>query len=273
METHIQLADTGAETSRAVGSMSMHALAAPSTAIRVPKTAELVAAHIRRRIVRGELAEGEALPAETILMAEFTVSRPTLREAFRILESEGLITVRRGARGGARVQIPTSEVAARYAGFVLQHRGTTLADVFEARVIVEVPAAGIVAGRRDHAKAAARLENWLDEHPDADDPELAPIWFNAFNRLLVELTENETLILLTTMLESISDAATANYVKVAHEDDARLARKAHRTRLKLIDLVYEGDPVGAQELWRKHLTEQGALLMGTHGERVVDVLT
>lgn len=253
----------------------MHALASSPTAIsvRVPKTAELVAAHVRRRIVRGELKEGDALPPESALMDEFAISRPTLREAFRILESEGLITVRRGARGGARVQIPTSEVAARYAGLVLQHRGTTLADVLDARVIVEAPAAGIVAGRRDRAKAAAELRRWLEEHPDAEDPRQAPVWFHGFNRLLVQLTGNETLILLTTMLEAISDAATASYVKVAHEDDARLARKAQRTRLKLTELIEEGDDVGAEELWRKHLTEAGKLLIGTNGQTLVDVLS
>ena len=249
----------------------MHALAPSAAAIsvRVPKTAELVAAHVRRRIVRGELKEGDALPPESALMDEFAISRPTLREAFRILESEGLITVRRGARGGARVQIPTSEVAARYAGLVLQHRGTTLADVLDARVIVEAPAAGIVAGRRDRAKAAAELRRWLEEHPDAADPQP----FHGFNRLLVQLTENETLILLTTMLEAISDAATASYVKVPHEDDARLARKAHRTRLKLIELIEEGDDVGAEELWRKHLTEAGKALIGSNGQTLVDVLS
>src|SRR5580704_2051753 len=73
--------------------------------IRVPKTAELVAAELRRKIVRGELAEGDALPSEAALMADFAVSRPTLREAFRVLESESLISIRRGARGGARVQV------------------------------------------------------------------------------------------------------------------------------------------------------------------------
>jgi DNA-binding FadR family transcriptional regulator len=252
----------------------MQALSSVSTfSVRVPKTAELVAAHIRRQIVRGELREDDALPPESTLMDEFNISRPTLREAFRILESEGLITVRRGARGGARVQIPTSEVAARYAGLVLQYRGTTLSDVFDARVIVEAPAAGIVAGRRDHGRAAGELQRWLDQHPDAERPEQAPKWFHGFNRLLVALTQNETLILLTAMLESISDAAIASYLKVPHEDDERLARRAHRTRLRLIALVGDGDEAGAEELWRRHLTEQGQLLMGQHGERVVDVLS
>ena len=73
--------------------------------VRVPKTAELVASHLRRQIVRGELKEGDALPPESALMEQFGVSRPTLREAFRVLESEALISVRRGARA-ARVSTP-----------------------------------------------------------------------------------------------------------------------------------------------------------------------
>src|SRR2546423_893707 len=70
--------------------------------VRVPKTAELVARALRRQIIRRELGQGEALPSESALMEQFGVSRPTLREAFRLLESESLIEVRRGVRGGAR---------------------------------------------------------------------------------------------------------------------------------------------------------------------------
>ena len=47
--------------------------------------AELVADHVRRQIVRGELVEGDALPSEAELMQRFGVSRPTLREAYRVL--------------------------------------------------------------------------------------------------------------------------------------------------------------------------------------------
>src|SRR3954452_7008063 len=109
--------------------------------VRVPKMAELVAQQLRRQIIRGELSEGEALPSEAVLMTRFGVSRPTLREAFRVLESEALINVRRGAHGGARVQIPNGDVAARYAGLVLEFRGPTLEDVYEARSIMEPPCA------------------------------------------------------------------------------------------------------------------------------------
>ena len=73
--------------------------------VHVPKMAEVIVERLRRQIVRGELTEGEALPSEHELQARFGVSRPTLREAFRILESESLITVRRGAHGGALVRV------------------------------------------------------------------------------------------------------------------------------------------------------------------------
>jgi DNA-binding FadR family transcriptional regulator len=238
----------------------------------VPKTAELVAGQIRNRIVRGELEADEALPSESALMANFQISRPTLREAFRILESEGLITVRRGARGGARVQVPETDVAARYAGFVLQSRGATVADVLTARVIVESPAAGIVARRRDRVSCARKLNAWLDENALVIDTPAATHRFHEFNRMLVALTGNETLILLTAMLENISDAATATYSRVAHPNDGRLAHRAQRTRVVLTGLIRAGAADEAEELWHKHLVEAGEVLVGNRADAVIDVL-
>ena len=68
--------------------------------MRVPKAADLVAEHLRRQIIRGDLAADEPLPAEAELMQIYNVSRPTLREALRILEHEALIVVKRGAAAG-----------------------------------------------------------------------------------------------------------------------------------------------------------------------------
>ena len=241
--------------------------------IRVPKTAELVASHIRNRIVRGELEMDEALPPENALMEDFNISRPTLREAFRILESEGLITVRRGSRGGARIQIPETSIAARYAGLVLQNRGATVADVLDARVIVESPAAGIVARRRDHVSCARKLRAWLDEAAAEIDTPAYTASFHEFNRLLVSMTGNETLILLTAILEKLSDAATASYIRVTHADDAKLAHKAHRARTVLADLIEAGDATAAEDLWRKHLSDAGEVLVTNQGDTVIDLLS
>ena len=68
---------------------------------RGPRAAALVAAYLRRQIVEGNIQDGDELPSEAVLMEQFDVSRPTLREALRVLESEGLLTVRRGSVGGS----------------------------------------------------------------------------------------------------------------------------------------------------------------------------
>src|SRR3954451_21022363 len=116
--------------------------------LRAPKTAELIAADLRRQIVRGDLASGATLPSEVQLMEQYGVSRPTLREAFRILESESLIGVRRGSRGGAQVLAPDVAVATRSVGLLLQVHGTTIDDVYQARMICEPACARLLAGRR-----------------------------------------------------------------------------------------------------------------------------
>ncbi len=181
-------------------------------------------------------------------MQDFTISRPTLREAFRILESERLITVQSGPRGGARVQEPSADAVARSAGLPLQHRGTTVADVLDARVVVQAPAARMLATRRDRVAIAKQLQSRLEELEPGE-----PARFHEFNALVVELTGNQTLCLLTAMLEHIGQAAALSYARRQHgDDDTRLARKAHRTRQKLIDLIKAGDAEGAEDLWRTH---------------------
>src|SRR5579859_3651515 len=119
--------------------------------IRVPKAAELVVAELRRQIIRGELADGDPLPPEPDLLARFGVSRPTIREVYRVLESESFITVRRGAKGGAWVRPPPLEVAARYVAFTLEYRGVTVRDVYDARAALEVPSVGKLALDRTDA--------------------------------------------------------------------------------------------------------------------------
>ncbi|MCU1614983.1 MAG: GntR domain protein [Frankiales bacterium] len=242
--------------------------------VRVPKMAELVAAHLRRQIVRGELAAGEALPSETVLMEQFQVSRPTLREAFRVLESESLITVRRGAHGGARVQLPNSEVAARYAGLILEYRGTTLEDVYEARVLVESPAVGMLARDRTTADLEA-LRTALTAHAEPGPHGQRNLDAHSrFHALLVELTGNQTLRVLMGMVEHIImradwSRATAD---VGSPELERASRKGFNAHHRVVDLIAAGDDVGAERLWRRHLTEAKDYLTRGDVSTVLDLL-
>ncbi|WP_406276759.1 FadR family transcriptional regulator [Nocardia sp. NBC_00881] len=242
--------------------------------MRLPKMAEMIAGHLRKLIVRGELHEGEALPPETDLMAQFNVSRPTLREAFRILESESLITVRRGAHGGARVQLPDPKVAARSAAVILQFQGTTLEDLYEARIVIEPPCAGLLARTRSD-EAIERLRTALVEHDAvADDPMRSIQVHVAFHSLLIELTGNQTLRLLMGTLENIIDMANASQVKstAGSPKHQRASRKGLAAHHRVVDLIEAGDAEAAEQLWRKHLTEARDYLVRPDIETVLDLM-
>lgn len=225
--------------------------------IRVPKAAELVAGSLRRQIVTGELRENDSLPSEATLMQQFGVSRPTLREAFRILESESLIHVRRGARGGARVEVPNGDVAARYAGYVLEYRGTAMSDVYMARAELEAPLARLLTLNSKPAKIK-QLQASLDSAEEfVADPELYVKCDVEFHLLVAQLAGNETLFVMVDMLYHIIGTARQRYVTAAGRDKELLAeyREVHATHQKLIDLVRAGDAASAESWWRRHLDE------------------
>ncbi|OHV46150.1 GntR family transcriptional regulator [Parafrankia colletiae] len=200
--------------------------------VRVPKTAELVAAQLRRQIVRGELVEGDALPPEAVLMEQFGVSRPTLREAFRVLESEALISVRRGAHGGARVHTPDGQVAARYAGLVLEHRHTTVADVHTAHTLLEPAAVRLLATH--HTDTTLTALHTALTHPDP----------NHFHHQLLEHAGNQTLTMIAGMLRHILDTHTPPPHPAPHN---------HHDHTHLLDLITHHEPDAAETHWRTHI--------------------
>ena len=242
--------------------------------IELPKAAVALAAEIRGRIIRGELPEGSRLPPEPELMAQLGVSRPTLREALRILESELLVTVRRGSNGGARIQTPTHEVAARYASAFLAYRNTMLADVHDARIAIEPPCAGILARRRDPA-ALAHLQALRDEtlqHMKVKDLEGARAPAQRFHRAVVELAANETLLLFHRTIDEILEQHLAEFQSVQKRlNQPRLAQR-HDDHDRLLELIAAGVDREAEACWRAHLEVlKDSMLSGT-GNRTVEEL-
>jgi DNA-binding FadR family transcriptional regulator len=235
-----------------------------------------VAAQLRRQIVTGELPEGAALPCESELMAEFGVSRPTLREAFRILESEGIIQIRRGARGGAQVLVPDIAAVGRYTGTLLQYRGTTLADLYQARSLLESAAVGRLARQRTDQDLTA-LDRALAEGAAALAAPL--VWAAehdlAFHRLLVQLAGNQTMTVLLETLLTVVELHSRSFLRThpPGEDAEDRVRESHRAHTKLVELVRRGEDDRAARHWRRHLDLVGDFLIEDPAEIVLDVLS
>ena len=83
----------------------------------------VVATEIRARIAEGRLGDGDRLPPLAELADEFGISRPTLREALRILEMEFLLDLRTGDRGGATSAPPRPGSPPSWPGSSSRHAG------------------------------------------------------------------------------------------------------------------------------------------------------
>jgi DNA-binding FadR family transcriptional regulator len=234
--------------------------------IKLPKAAELIAENIRQRIVQGELKSGDALPSEPELMTEFQVSRASLREAFRILEAESLIEVKRGARGGARIRLPRDDTAAKSVGILLQIRGATLREVFEARLIIEPPLI--------HQLATTRTEENLEElrqHIDYEREHLTDFRAFAvaaaeFHRILMRQAGNITLALFVGMLDELYLRQLTRFVARARPDQVKLNKSALMVHSQLLDMIATRDGDAAETIWRYHMQQSRKVILAELGE-------
>jgi DNA-binding FadR family transcriptional regulator len=229
--------------------------------IRQPRVAEIVAARLRDDILSGRLKEGDVLPAQESLLGEFGVSPPALREAIHILETDGLISVRRGNVGGAVVHLPAAERTAHMIGMVLQSRGSTPADVSGALMYLEPVCAGMCAAREDRlTEVVPHLEAEIDLQTEQFD-DAARYVPNArrFHEALVSRCGNEPMILLIGSLELIwsahesavwSDESTDAMDAPMKPATMRAALRDHRN---LVDAIRDGNRARAVRLAQDHL--------------------
>jgi DNA-binding FadR family transcriptional regulator len=233
-------------------------MALESESIRVPKLSHVVAERLRGQIVRGDIQIGDRLPPEGELAETYRISRPTLREALRILEAEQLIFVARGNRLGAYVLGPTVDRAAQYAAHVLVASRTTLADVHEARLLIEPSVVRSLAARSDRSRIAKDLTMFIHASASAlkaDKFEQALDAINGFHTQLVRSSGNQTLMLLTGLLANFSEQAHAEALLQDRRADAvvRNMEKTMQSLKKVTELIAAGDAAEAESFWRYHM--------------------
>jgi DNA-binding FadR family transcriptional regulator len=214
--------------------------------------AEVVAAALRAKILDGDLSPGESLQSEASLMEEYDVSRPTIREALRLLESQHLVVVRRGSHRGPVVSLPDSSVTARSVAIQLQLRDATLADVYRFRMIFEPPAARLAAENAS-PEGIAELRAILEEETvhQGDYAAFAAVSWR-FHTALMNLSGNATMAVIAESLQHLSEQHAAQSLARAADRDQQqvLSLKAHH---KLLSLVERGAAVEAERFWTRHM--------------------
>ncbi|MCF6387011.1 GntR family transcriptional regulator [Mycobacterium sp. MBM] len=238
--------------------------------IRQPRVAEIVAAKLRDDILSGRLRAGDILPTQESLFREFGVGPPALREAIHLLETDGLISVRRGNMGGAVVQLPSPERTAHMIGMVLQTRAATPADVSGALLHLEPICAGMCASREDRGTEVvphlrAEIENQVTQFGDA-----SRYVRNArrFHEVLVARCGNEPMILLIGSLELIWSAHESEvWGDDMHEGTMRAALGDHQ---RLLNAIIDGNVARATKLAADHLTAARRTTLGAGRDKTIE---
>jgi DNA-binding FadR family transcriptional regulator len=239
--------------------------------VRLQSVAELVAERLRERIVSGQVRPGDVLPKQEDLLSEFGVSKPSLREALRILETEGLVWVRRGKHGGTVVQQPHVDSTAHGIELALRARGVSPSEVAQALRHLEPVCAGLCAARPDRAEAVVpRLQAAHEAVVAVVDnvPEYSAR-ARAFHAELVACCGDDTIALVLGALERICSADTAAWAEQVSAGSATAARKAPiadadyrragvEAHATIIERIAAGDVRGAEEAAREHASSRVA---------------
>lgn len=260
--------------------MTAHDDSAPRRSqLRQPRLADMVAAVLRERIVDGKLRDGDLLPKQDELLEEFRISRPSLREALRILESEGLLTVRRGNVGGSVVEAPTPESSAYMFGLVLQSRKGTVAELAQAIQHIEPITASLCASREDREDTVVpQLHTNITDCEDAlsDGPAFTAL-ARRFHEEMVAACGNQTFILMVGALESLWSEQEAQWAERAQSagryPEERYRRDVLSAHKAILTAISGGQADKAARLARRHLEESQLYALAEGGDKVVRATT
>jgi GntR family transcriptional repressor for pyruvate dehydrogenase complex len=214
--------------------------------------AEVLASELRTRILTRQLLPGASLLSEAALMEAYQVSRPTIREALRLLEAQRLISVRRGSHQGPTVSLPDITVAAKSLAIQLQLHDTTLADVNAFRRIFE-PMGAALAAEQAADEDLETLELILrDGEAARGDFAAYAVQSWRFHLALITLSRNTTMEVVALLLQKVSEQHSTQSMAVA-SDPGRQQGESIRAHRRMIELLRSRDSAAAGRFWTRHM--------------------
>ncbi len=197
------------------------------SSVRSPRVYEHIVAQIERAIFDGRLRSGDWLPPERELVRQFGASRVAVREALRTLEHRGLVAVRHGASGGHFVREADTALLRRDLATLLRLGRLSVAQLTEARLILEPEIARLAAeraGEEELRVIAAALEARAAAVARGQHPRVLDI---QFHRLVAAAAKNPVHAVLADALMDLEADVVVPRIELTEEDNARVD-EAHR---------------------------------------------
>ncbi|MGA9767442.1 MAG: FadR/GntR family transcriptional regulator [Blastocatellia bacterium] len=209
---------------------------------------EEVVAQLREMIQHGELRPGDRLPPERDLAKTLGVSRPTLRAGIRSLAAVGVLQSRQGAgtfvvdaEGPPSLDSSPLRLMAALHGF-------KPAEMFEARLSLEMAIAGLAAERATGDQMASIAEELAGMYGSMDEPEQYLVHDMRFHQMIAAASGNGILTALMNMVATILFDVRRKTVNRAHDlkESAEMHRQIYRA-------IRDRNPEEARLAMRDHL--------------------
>lgn len=234
---------------------------------RAPKASEVTAASIVSDIVSLGLKVGDRLPAESDMLEHYSVSRETLREALRILEVQGLITLKRGPGGGPFVSALNASYLARTATLYFHLSGATYDEVFDTWEILEPQLSAKVARIPDKALKEAAFAPFIDYQVSEHEESEVFSELNNFHAVIADLSGNRVLTLLTQAI---------NHIVVEHVLDVNEPVTEHEhlndAHVDIAHAIIAGRPRKASTLMQEHIADVVDNFRASYPERAGELV-
>jgi GntR family transcriptional repressor for pyruvate dehydrogenase complex len=225
---------------------------------------EEIVSKIKNMIDEGRLQSGDQLPTERELSEAFKVSRSSLREALRALESQGLLESRQG-NGTFIAHQPIENLVNPLASVILTQKDGQM-ELFEMRRLVEPKIAFLAAERATHEEIIKMEEILGLQEEQVARGENGTDFDKIFHDALVKATKNSIIEkIMNTIMDSLAESRD-KYLQVEGRPEKSLLR--HR---KIFYAIKAGDQKRAAKIMREHLEDiENDLLKVQHREEPGD---
>jgi GntR family transcriptional regulator, transcriptional repressor for pyruvate dehydrogenase complex len=220
------------------------------TPLKTKRRFEEISSKIKELIFKGVLKPGDRLPSETELARQFSVGRQSIREALRLLELSGFITIQQGGSGGPIIENTILNTLSNSFLDAIKVSNTSIRELTQARIKIETLILKETIQHQSASDLTALQENIIMAKKKIAEGRQAFRENIAFHKLLAKASKNQVFVIV---VEAIM-AVVANFLSNRGEPTIEESSNVTKSHEAILDAIKRKKTKEAISLLESHLS-------------------